>query len=401
MPNRSLLGAVSLGLLLASQTARAAADPGAAPASGDTTTTVKTTVGPNEVEVERTIEASTHPTRGGGTTTTTKTTTTVEADDDRNWFGLSLGAVASPLGRGGEFTPGSRVTSNPFRACLDPMKQKHCSSLRGFDVRLQFYRAKDAWEYPRWIGYFRSGYGAGVAKFDPREGARIAKGDATSLAYYAVPLFFGGSVYAFKRFPIRPYAGAGLGFDVVRLHYTRKDARPIDDASLRFGFELHAGIEARISNVVALTAEVQQLWSVRRKLPGVPDFSNTGLTVMAGLSISIPSRIDRQMWKRSHTVATVTRNTAPPPPPAPAPVIIAPPPVIVAPAPAVAAPVSPEAPAVVAPAVAAPAVVAPAVAAPAVVAPAVAAPAVAAPAPVAPAPVPTPPTPAAPAVPAG
>lgn len=400
MSNRSFPLAVTIGLCLLATTAQAAIDPDAPVAPTMTTTTVTTTVGDDDVAIRRTEttttaapELATPPPAGE----TTSTTTTVEAIEDRDehvhWFGLSLGAVASPLGRDGRFTPGSRVTSDPFRACLDPVGQKHCSSLRGFDVRLQFYRAKNAWEYPRWIGYFRTGYGAGVASFDPHDGARIAKGDATSLSYVAVPLFFGGSVYAFKHFPIRPYAGAGIGFDVVRLRYTRKDERPLNDASLRFGFELHAGIEARISNVVALTAEVQQLWSVRRRLPGVPDYSNQGLTVMAGVAISIPSRIDRQMWKKTRRVTTVTRRADRPAPAiTPTPVIVAPAPVVIAPAPAPTIITPAPAPTIVAPTTA-PTIVAPTVVTP----PTAGAPVVAPPVVTAPAATPAPATTAPPA----
>jgi len=286
------------------------------------------------------------------TTTTTDGATTVEKvevvehvhDDDHDgettWFGLSFGTVATPLSPGGHVQSGRRVTSNPFRACLDPGDGRLCSAMRGFDVRVHMFQSKGAWEYPRWVGYFRTGYSAGLAGFDPKDqGEGYAQGEARSLTYQAVPLFFGGSVYAFKKFPIRPYAGLGAGFDIVRLRYTRHEDRALVDASMRIGFELHAGIEARISNVFALTAEVQQLWSARRKLAGVPDFSNEGLTVMAGISISIPTK--KEMRRRHHHVheRTTVRTERPAPrptTPAPAPVIVtpAPAPVIIAPAPA-------------------------------------------------------------------
>lgn len=286
------------------------------------------------------------------TTTTKDGTTTVEnvevvehvhddddGDRETTWFGLSFGTVATPLSPGGHVQQSRRVTSNPFRACLDPGDGRLCSAMRGFDVRVHMFQSKGAWDYPRWVGYFRTGYSAGLAGFDPKDkGEGFAQGEARSLTYQAVPLFFGGSVYAFKKFPIRPYAGLGAGFDIVRLRYTRHEDRALVDASMRIGFELHAGIEARISNVFALTAEVQQLWSARRKLAGVPDFSNEGLTVMAGLSISIPTK--KEMRRRHHHVhkrTTVrTERPAPRATPAPAPVIVAPAPapVIITPAPA-------------------------------------------------------------------
>ena len=326
---------------------------------------------------------------GTVTTTTTQQTVVVGDDDDddddddgdahhhgrsQTWFGLLAGAVATPVSPGGQLRPGSKVESNAMRACLDPIGARQCSALRGFDVRLQFYRTKDAWDYPTWVGYFRTGYGAGRANFDPAHAEGFGRGEARSLAYVAVPLFFGGSLYAFRHFPVRPYVGAGAGFDVMRLRYTRHQSRALVDASARIGFELHAGLEARISNVVALTAEVQQLWSARRRLSGVPDFSNTGLTVMAGVAISIPSRA-RHGRGHAHVrrTTTVTRQTpsapaptatpvpttaptptaAPAPTPAPAPAIAPAP--MAAPAPAPASPMhAAEAPA------AAPAAIAPA-----------------------------------------
>ncbi len=298
-------------------------------------------------------------------TTTTTVTHEHEEHARTTWFGLSMGAVATPLSPDGHLRPGRRVTSDPFRACLDPFGGRYCSAMRGVDLRLQFYKTKGAWDYPRWIGYFRTGYGAGRADFDPRDRDGFRRGEARSLSYFAVPLFFGGSLYAFKSFPVRPFVGAGVGFDVVKLQYRRHEQRSLLDASARIGFELHAGIEARISNVVALTAEVQQLWSARRRVHGLPDFSNQGLTVMAGVAISIPSR---ESWRRHRHVHEVTTTTTKP---APAPVVVAPTPVIVTPAPApvIVAPTPAPTPVVVEPAPA-PVIVAPAPApAPVIVAP--------------------------------
>ena len=118
-------------------------------------------------------------------------------------------------------------------------------------------------------------------------------GEAERLSYLSVPLFLGGNIYAFDRFPLRPYAGMGFGLDVLRVDYDRHVPDMIvdpgidptlSDVSARIGFELHAGLELRIRNVVTLSAEVMQLWSKRRNLNGVPDFSNEGFTVILGLS---------------------------------------------------------------------------------------------------------------------
>ncbi|MBX7084031.1 MAG: hypothetical protein K1X88_32785 [Nannocystaceae bacterium] len=314
--------------------------------------------------------APTVPAAPGGDaagTTTTHTIEVVEDDDDEDdedddddghhhhhhhhgklgWYGISGGVVAAPIPTPGRLRPGSVIGSNATRPCLDPFRAQHCSAARGFDLKLQFYRARDAWHYPRWVGYFRTGYGAGRADFDPRDAAGFAAREARSLAYVSVPLFFGFNLYAFERFPVRPYVGASAGFDVLRLRYTRHQDRALHDASARIGFELHAGLEARISNVVALTAEVQQLWSARRRISALPDVTTTGLSVIAGVAISIPSRhgaVHRS--RRVHRTVTVTQQRAPasdaaptPAPavaPTPAPAPAAAPAPAVAPAPAAA-----------------------------------------------------------------
>lgn len=264
-------------------------------------------------------------------------------DHDRHhahtrWFGVHFGALTTPLSPSGQIRAGNKVTSNPFKACLDPFSERHCSAIRGFDVRVQYYETHGAWDYPRWVGYFRTGYGAGRADFRPTEEGGHGLGETKSLAYYSVPLFLGGNVYLFKRSPVRPYGGLGFGFDVVKLHYRQAGGGVIDDVSARIGFELHAGLEVRISNVVALTGEVMQLWSAKRKIDSAPDFSNTGLTVMTGIAVSIPTpgsgwgRDDHRHHGHHHHVRRVVKTKkAPAPTPAPAPVIVAPAP---APAPA-------------------------------------------------------------------
>ncbi len=273
-------------------------------------------------------------------TTTTQTIEVVDEDDDDDdedddddddghhhhhhgklgWYGISGGVVAAPIPTPGRLRPGSVIGSNATRPCLDPFRAQHCSAARGFDLKLQFYRARDAWHYPRWVGYFRTGYNAGRADFDPRSATGFAAREARTLAYVSVPLFFGFNLYAFERFPVRPYVGASAGFDVLRLRYTRHQDRALHDASARIGFELHAGLEARISNVVALTAEVQQLWSARRRISALPDVTTTGLSVIAGVAISIPSRhgvVHR--GRRVHRTVTVTRESSPAAAPATAP----------------------------------------------------------------------------------
>lgn len=208
------------------------------------------------------------------------------------WGGIFFGTVITPLNPAGqiELDP-KRVTSNQFRGCLAPNSSsgRACSPLRGFDLRWQVFTVNSKkGPYPRLLGYFRTGYSAGRAEFSAPEGVSFADGHAESLSYLAVPLFLGGNVYAFDKFPLRPYAGLGFGFDVLRVDYTRANAEDLSNVSARIGFELHAGIEGRITNRVALTAEVMQLWSARKRIGGLPDFSNEGFTIITGIAVGFP-----------------------------------------------------------------------------------------------------------------
>src|SRR5690606_17914060 len=102
----------------------------------------------------------------------------------------------------------------------------------------------------------------------------------------------------------------GSGFAVLRPDYRRAEQARLIDASARIGFELHAGLEVRISNYVSVNAEVMQLWSARRKMPALPDYSNTGLSVLAGVTVGIPVRLDRRNEDHDdhhHTVRKIRR----------------------------------------------------------------------------------------------
>lgn len=241
------------------------------------------------------------------------------------WAGIQTGLVFTPFRPDGTLSLGSsKHSANRFTACLNPVDGKHCGSLRGFDLRIQVFRSHDAWHYPRWMVYFRTGYTAGVSEYEPAESGGFARGDATRLDYITVPLFFGTNFYFIRDFPLRPFAGLGFGFDALRLEYDRHQAGRKQDASARIGFELHAGLEVRISNYVAATAEIMQLWSARRKLSGVPDFTNTGLSVLAGVSIGIPTRSARRdhvhhvrKVRRVRQVHRVPASSTTPPPPEP------------------------------------------------------------------------------------
>jgi len=53
-------------------------------------------------------------------------------------------------------------------------------------------------------------------------------------------------------------------------------------------FALHAGLELRITNYVALSAEARQQWTTRKRADDVPDFANTGLTFVMGVAVGLP-----------------------------------------------------------------------------------------------------------------
>jgi hypothetical protein len=225
----------------------------------------------------------------------------VVIDDDRPalrregsvpWGGVFLGVPVTPFSPRDPL-PASRdrLTANEMEACLGPRQGQACRNVRGFDLRWQIYRVDRGSRFPRVLGYFRSGYEAGRATFE-REGGLVT-GDATRLSYIAVPLWLGGNFYAFERFPLRPYAGLGFGLDVIRLDYDRHEASRLVDTVARPGFELHAGLELRITNYVSLTGEVKQQWSARKRIPGVPDLANEGVTIITGLAIGFPLRPDR------------------------------------------------------------------------------------------------------------
>ena len=215
------------------------------------------------------------------------------------WGGVFAGTVVTPFNPRGviEGVP-RRVTSNQFQGCLGADRAVGCSALRGFDVRWQYFSVGQKSKYPRALFYFRTGYHAGFARFDATA-EDLQAGYPRSLGYFGVPLFLGGNIYLFDAFPVRPYAGLGFGLDVMRLHYDRNGpSGPLTRVVARPGFELHAGIEARITNRVAIVGEVQQLWSARKKIDKAPDFSNEGLTIITGVAIGFPlSRPDVQAMK--------------------------------------------------------------------------------------------------------
>ena len=250
----------------------------------------------------------------------------VESDDDgprtKTWGGLFFGTVVSPQNPGGSLrADASRNDSNDYRACLSPDDPSVCSAVRGFDLRWQIFRTNQSKRYPGWLGYLRTGYTAGHATFgEPTDtdGDGVADlpatGTALSGSYVAVPVFLGGNIYLFDNFPLRPYAGMGFGFDVIRMHYQRANASSRTVTKARIGFELHAGIEARITNHVALNAEVMQQWGARKRFDGVPDFANRGFSMVFGVAIGfgLHEHSHRRKTRTEVRSRTVPRTPTPP-----------------------------------------------------------------------------------------
>ena len=263
-------------------------------------------------------------------------TTEVTRHGDQTWGGLFVGSVVSPFRVMGPTDLNRRVNANSAQACLDPSRARGCGNLRGFDTRLVLFEADGRRDYPWAVGYFRTGYTGGRVTFNPRGADGFLDGDTRDLSYMTVPLFFGGNFYFFDKFPLRPFVGMGAGFDVLRIQYDRHNAPGITDASARIGFELHAGLEARITNHVTLSAEVRQLWSARNKVGHAPDFSNQGLSIVTGITLALPSAGERRHDHR-HVKKTIRRVERVEPAPAPAPVVPVAPAVPVVPAAAAAA----------------------------------------------------------------
>lgn len=228
---------------------------------------------------------------------------------ERTWGGLFFGTVLTPQNPDGRLdADAGRVDSADYRGCLSPDSPNACSVVRGFDLRWQIFRTNAKKKYPGWLGYVRTGYTAGHAVF-PQEtqmGELVAEpGDAAQGSYVAVPIFLGGNIYVFDNFPLRPYAGMGFGFDVVRMRYERVEASTRTVTKARIGFELHAGLEARITNHVALSAEVMQLWGARKRFDGVPDFANRGFSMVFGVAVGFGLRDS----KKARRVTTEVRST--------------------------------------------------------------------------------------------
>lgn len=226
---------------------------------------------------------------------------------DRTWLSLSFGADFNVLDPGGSLMhPQRKIKAQSFPGFDD---EGFPSVLRGADFRIGAFSARHPTHYPYAEGFFRSGYTEGNLSLTPAGGASsFALGNATAIDYMTVPLFFGGNFY-FPRWPVRPYVGMGAGFDVVRVRYERAGMGDYVAAGLRIGFEVHGGIDVRITNYFGLFGEVRQLWSHRVMADNLPDFSNTQFSVITGLKIGIPTGPGAAASKREAQAQGKRRTT--------------------------------------------------------------------------------------------
>ncbi len=203
------------------------------------------------------------------------------ADSSAMWGAVSVATILMPFEPQSEVDPTPDVVkSNQFSQWFGPV--------RGIDVRWISFTHHGRSRFPDYQIYFRSGLTQGNIEFAPCPSGQYGVGQATDLRYQTVPLFFGADFFPFHRFPVRPFAGLGAGFDVIRLHYSRHQSDDLIDAALRIGFELHAGLEVRLGDRFVITAEVTQQWSHRRKVEILPDFSNEGFTATVGVAMGFP-----------------------------------------------------------------------------------------------------------------
>ncbi|MCA9695021.1 MAG: caspase family protein, partial [Myxococcales bacterium] len=124
-----------------------------------------------------------------------------DGDDDwrsywtrsRFWGALGVGIIFAPTGAESQI----RLTDDEQRIDSSDT-QPWGGPVRGFDLSWQTFSIHKR-KYPTWVVYFRSGYTRGHADFAPRSvGGSFSQGDAQSMTYSAVPLYFGCNLYVFN-----------------------------------------------------------------------------------------------------------------------------------------------------------------------------------------------------------
>ena len=202
-----------------------------------------------------------------------------------DWGALSIGIEWMTADESGaELSPRSKtIRADEIRGSA----LRDVDHVRGLDVRWWSFEADGARGFPGAEGFFRTGYTQGKQILAPAGYSHVA-GETTRLSYATVPLFFGGNLYWFEDFPLRPFVGAGVGIDLVRVHYDRHEEKQRIETSTRLGFQLQGGLDLRMSNRFSVLVEVRQLWSQTVAMSHAPDFANDGLTAVTSFKFGFP-----------------------------------------------------------------------------------------------------------------
>lgn len=224
--------------------------------------------------------------------------------DEQDWGSLSLGLEIAALGSNPN-VEGARLT-RVAKGGVPP-------AIGGFDLRWHSFDIGSDEIFPGSEFFFRTGYSQGGMDIKASSGSGYAVGEATKFSYQAVPIFFGTNAFFFDEFFLRPFVGFGVGLDVLLLDYARHHRENRNTVDTLFGFEVHAGIDVRVSNYVVLQAEARRLWSRTRKFKVLPNFSRDGTSLTFGVGVALPFN-ERGSRVRRHLHRHARRRDRPPEP---------------------------------------------------------------------------------------
>ncbi len=182
-------------------------------------------------------------------------------------LGLSLGAEMG-IGMSSDPTATKRGLSNVGL------------ELAGLDIKTQLLTILGDHRFPTIITYLRSGYRVGGTRL-LRDG-RV--NDRADLEVRSVPLMLGANIYPAADILFRPYAGPGIGVEIISLTYREETQTVLRDRAVHPTFDAHFGLEFRPHNIISLFAEARYVWGSTRQLAHVPDYTNNDLTITVGIA---------------------------------------------------------------------------------------------------------------------